>query len=40
MRSMTAFAEITRSLERGSLRLTVRSVNHKALDLSLRILPA
>lgn len=37
---MTAFAEINRPLERGSLRLTVRSVNHKALDISLRLHPS
>ena len=40
MRSMTAYAEVNRPLERGSLRLTLRSVNHKALDLSLRIHPS
>ena len=40
MRSMTAFAETVLPLETGQLRLTLRSVNHKALDLSLRIHPA
>lgn len=40
MRSMTAYAEIHRPLERGALRLTLRSVNHKALDISLRIHPS
>ncbi len=40
MRSMTAFAEIVRPLETGQLRLTLRSVNHKGLDLSLRLPPA
>jgi len=40
MRSMTAFAELVLPLETGQLRLTLRSVNHKALDLSLRIHPA
>ncbi len=40
MRSMTAFAEVVRPLEAGQLRLTLRSVNHKALDLSLRLPPA
>ena len=40
MRSMTAFAETALPLEAGQLRLTLRSVNHKALDLSLRIHPA
>jgi uncharacterized protein (TIGR00255 family) len=37
---MTAYAEIVRPLEAGQLRLTLRSVNHKALDLSLRLPPA
>jgi uncharacterized protein YicC (UPF0701 family) len=37
---MTAFAETVLPLETGQLRLTLRSVNHKALDLSLRIHPA
>jgi uncharacterized protein (TIGR00255 family) len=37
---MTAFAEVVRPLEAGQLRLTLRSVNHKALDLSLRLPPA
>ena len=40
MRSMTAYSEITRPLAAGQLRLALRSVNHKALDLSLRIHPA
>ncbi|HJW43691.1 MAG TPA: DUF1732 domain-containing protein [Geothrix sp.] len=40
MRSMTAFAEIVRPLEAGQLRLTLRSVNSKSLDLSLRLPPA
>ena len=40
MRSMTAFAELVLPLETGQLRLSLRSVNHKALDLSLRIHPA
>jgi uncharacterized protein (TIGR00255 family) len=40
MRSMTAFAERIQPLETGQLRLALRSVNHKALDLSLRIHPA
>lgn len=39
MRSMTAFAEIVRPLEAGQLRLSLRSVNSKALDLSLRLPP-
>ncbi|MBK9796430.1 MAG: DUF1732 domain-containing protein [Holophagaceae bacterium] len=40
MRSMTAFAEIVRPLQAGQLRLTLRSVNSKSLDLSLRLPPA
>ena len=40
MKSMTAFAELVRPLAAGQLRLTLRSVNHKALDLSLRMPPA
>jgi uncharacterized protein (TIGR00255 family) len=40
MRSMTAFAETVRPLERGALRLTIRSVNSKSLDISLRIHPS
>ena len=40
MKSMTAFAEIVRPLEAGQLRLSLRSVNSKALDLSLRLPPA
>jgi uncharacterized protein (TIGR00255 family) len=40
MKSMTAFAEVVRPLEAGQLRLTLRSVNHKSLDLSLRLPPA
>jgi uncharacterized protein (TIGR00255 family) len=37
MKSMTAFAEVVQPLEAGHLRLSLRSVNHKALDLSLRL---
>ena len=40
MRSMTAYAEVIRPLETGSLRLAVRSVNGKGLDLNLRLHPA
>ncbi len=40
MKSMTAFAELVRPLEAGQLRLTLRSVNAKALDLTLRLPPA
>ncbi len=39
MRSMTAYAEQVQPLEAGQLRLALRSVNHKALDLSLRMHP-
>ncbi len=37
MKSMTAYAELVRPLEQGQLRLSVRSVNSKALDLNLRM---
>jgi uncharacterized protein (TIGR00255 family) len=40
MRSMTAFAEVIQPLEQGQLRLTLRSVNHKSMELSVRIHPA
>jgi len=40
MKSMTAFAEIVRPLEAGQLRMSLRSVNSKSLDLSLRLPPA
>jgi uncharacterized protein (TIGR00255 family) len=40
MKSMTAFAEVVRPLAAGQLRLSLRSVNSKALDLSLRLPPA
>jgi uncharacterized protein (TIGR00255 family) len=40
MRSMTAFAEVVRPLSAGQLRLSLRSVNSKSLDLSLRLPPA
>ena len=40
MRSMTAYAEASRPLETGSLRLALRSVNGKGLDLNLRLHPA
>ncbi|MDP2876316.1 MAG: YicC/YloC family endoribonuclease, partial [Holophaga sp.] len=40
MRSMTAYAEIIHPLDRGQLRLALRSVNHKALDLNVRMHPA
>jgi uncharacterized protein (TIGR00255 family) len=37
---MTAFAEVARPLASGQIRFTLRSVNHKSLDLSLRLPPA
>lgn len=40
MRSMSAFAEVVRPLSTGQLRLSLRSVNSKSLDLSLRLPPA
>jgi len=40
MRSMTAYAEIVRPLEKGQLRLALRSVNHKGLELNVRMHPA
>lgn len=40
MRSMTAYAERIQPLDTGQLRLALRSVNHKAMDLSLRMHPA
>lgn len=40
MKSMTAYAEVVQPLEQGQLRLSLRSVNSKALDLNLRMTPA
>lgn len=40
MRSMTAYADLTRPLTLGHLRLSIRSVNSKGLDLSVRLAPA
>ncbi len=40
MRSMTAYAEAIHPLDKGQLRLALRSVNHKGLELSVRIHPA
>nr|WP_320132019.1 DUF1732 domain-containing protein [uncultured Holophaga sp.] len=40
MRSMTAYAELHCPLALGQLRLSIRSVNHKALELSVRLPPA
>jgi uncharacterized protein (TIGR00255 family) len=39
MRSMTGFAAVTHDDERGSLSVTVRAVNHRFLDLQLRLPP-
>ncbi len=40
MKSMTAYAELVRPLQQGQLRLSLRSVNSKVLDLNLRMPPA
>lgn len=40
MRSMTAYAEVIHPLDKGQLRLALRSVNHKGLEVSVRIHPA
>lgn len=40
MRSMTAYAELVRPLAQGQLRLSLRSVNHKGMELFLRMPPA
>ena len=37
IKSMTGFASLTREDERGSLGLTVRAVNHRFLDLQIRL---
>jgi len=37
---MTAYAELFRPLDRGQLRLVLRSVNHRGLELSVRLHPA
>ena len=39
MRSMTGFASVTHDDERGSVSVTMRSVNHRFLDLQLRLPP-
>ncbi len=39
MKSMTGFASVTRDDERGSLSVTMRAVNHRFLDLQLRLPP-
>lgn len=40
MRSMTAYAELVRPLAQGQLRLSLRSVNHKGMELFLQMPPA
>jgi uncharacterized protein (TIGR00255 family) len=40
IKSMTGFASLTRDDERGTLGVTIRSVNHKFLDLQMRLPPA
>jgi uncharacterized protein (TIGR00255 family) len=39
IKSMTGFASLTRDDEAGAIAVTIRSVNHKFLDLQLRIPP-
>ena len=40
IKSMTGFASLTRDDERGALGVTIRSVNHRFLDMQLRLPPA
>ena len=40
IKSMTGFASLTRDDERGALGVTIRSVNHRFLDLQVRVPPA
>jgi uncharacterized protein (TIGR00255 family) len=40
IKSMTGFASLTRDDERGVIGITIRSVNHRFLDLQLRLPPA
>lgn len=40
IKSMTGFASLTRDDERGALGVTIRSVNHRFLDLQLRVPPS
>jgi uncharacterized protein (TIGR00255 family) len=40
IKSMTGFASVTRDDERGAMGVTIRSVNHRFLDLQLRLPPA
>jgi uncharacterized protein (TIGR00255 family) len=39
IKSMTGFASLTRDHERGTLGVTIRSVNHRFLDLQMRVPP-
>jgi uncharacterized protein YicC (UPF0701 family) len=39
IKSMTGFASLTRDDESATIAVTVRSVNHKFLDLQLRVPP-
>jgi uncharacterized protein (TIGR00255 family) len=40
IKSMTGFASLTRDDERGTIGVTIRSVNHRFLDMQLRLPPA
>ena len=40
IKSMTGFASLSRDDERGAIGVTIRSVNHRFLDLQLRLPPA
>jgi uncharacterized protein (TIGR00255 family) len=40
IKSMTGFASLTRDDERGGIGVTIRSVNHRFLDLQVRLPPA
>ena len=40
IKSMTGFASLTRDDERGAVGVTIRSVNHRFLDLQVRLPPA
>ena len=37
IKSMTGFASLTRDDERGEIGVTIRSVNHRFLDLQVRL---
>ena len=40
IKSMTGFASLTREDERGAIGVTIRAVNHRFLDLQLRLPPS